>query len=146
MTKWFKIGGALLVAALLVTSLAGFALAQPAQEDADGVRDLVGAGSGPAWGFVDEDGDGINDLYESGSQFVDENGDGICDLCGATNVAGASYGRGYRLADGTATAGAYGSNQAAPAFVDENGDGVCDYYGGDGQQRMMGRGRGAAGH
>jgi hypothetical protein len=145
MNKWLRIGGVLLAAGLLVTSLAGFALAQTAQGDANGVRDLVGVGSGPAWGFVDENGDGINDHYQSAPQFVDENGDGVCDLCGATNTTGVAYGRGYRWANGTATPGTYGRNLSDPAFVDENGDGVCDYYGEYSQQRMIGRGHWAAG-
>jgi len=145
MTRWMKIGGMLLVAALMVTALGGFALAQAPQGDADGVRDLVGAGAGPAWGFVDANGDGINDRYQTDPQFVDENGDGICDLCGATSPTGVPYGPGYRFSNSTTTTGTPGTNLANPAYVDENGDGVCDYYGQYSQQRMMGRGRWAAG-
>ncbi len=132
MSKWFKIGSVLVAGALLITGLAGVALAQGAPVDADGVRDPVGDGVGPAWGFVDKDGDGVNDRYLSAPEFVDEDGDGICDLCGAEMPAGVPYGPGYRyLAD--------------PAFVDQDGDGVCDNYGQYSQSRGMGRGRWGAG-
>jgi len=55
-------------------------------ENGDGVCDLCGAtlgtgyGYNNGYGFVDEDGDGINDRYASGPAFADEDGDGVCDL------------------------------------------------------------------
>jgi hypothetical protein len=125
MNKWMKIGGILLVAALMVTALGAFALAQGPQGNGDGVRAPVGAGSGPAWGFVDEDNDGVNDRYEDGQLFVDEDGDGICDVCGSAEPLGP----GYSAADGTGTVGGYGLNQANSAFIDEDGDGICDVCG-----------------
>jgi hypothetical protein len=147
MSKWMKIGGILLVAALVVTALGGLALAQGTKGNLDGTRDAAGQSYGPAWGWVDEDGDGVNDRYQADPLFVDEDGDGICDLCGSAQYNGAGYSGGYRLADGTAPQGAYSRYQADPAFVDENADGVCDNYAQYSQysQRMMGRGRGAAG-
>jgi hypothetical protein len=53
------------------------AFAQGPQRDRDGVRDFAGPGqglgNGHAYGFVDENGDGVND------RFVDADGDGVCD-------------------------------------------------------------------
>ena len=89
--KWTKVFSSMAVATLLVAALAGVALAQGPDED--GTRDLIGERRGPAWGFVDEDGDGINDRYNGDcacSTFVDEDGDGVCDLCGG--VLGEGYG------------------------------------------------------
>ncbi|MFZ5916711.1 MAG: hypothetical protein ACOYZ7_07255 [Chloroflexota bacterium] len=95
MNKWMKIVGSVVTAALIVTVFAGIALAQGPGDDSDGVRDRVGLSLGHAWGFVDEDGDGINDRYTEdcdGSEFVDEDGDGVCDLHG--EALGEGYGRG----------------------------------------------------
>ncbi len=61
--------------------------------------------------FVDENGDGICDHYQSGTcpgygkGFTDENGDGICDHYQSGTCPGYKNGKG---------------------FVDENGDGICD--------------------
>lgn len=82
MKRWFKIVSAVMVVALLATSLGGASLARgPRNGDADGICD-----------FVDEDGDGICD------NFVDEDGDGVCD-----NALhdGTGYGHGYGDCDGS---------------------------------------------
>jgi len=102
-SKLIKVLSSMAAATLLVATLAGVALAQGPDGDGDGVRDLTGTGRGPAWGFVDEDGDGINDRYSEDcpcSTFVDEDGDGVCDLCGGT--LGDGYGsRGANAVGGT---------------------------------------------
>ena len=90
-----------------------------------------------------------------GANFVDEDGDGICDLFG-TGASG--YGQG-RFGQGGARQ-AYGSRGGAGTcgdnFVDEDGDGICDlagtgtgsgqggngFRGGNGFGRGMGRGQG----
>jgi len=162
MKKWMKVVGGMMVAALVVTVFAGVALAQGPSDDSDGVRDLTGAGlgqgRGPAYGFVDEDGDGINDRYLSDPDFVDEDGDGVCDIHGVVpgegygSEFGPGYGRGWGFVDedGDGINDRYLSD---PDFVDEDGDGVCDLYS-DGSGygsnaravgRGMGRGRWAAG-
>ena len=142
-TKWIKVFGSMVAATLLVTALAGVALAQG--PDDDGVRDLTGTGRGPAWGFVDEDGDGINDRYSEGcacSTFVDEDGDGVCDLCGG------AFGEGY----GSRGANAVGGVQNYSRWQ-SRGSGGNSYkysynYSGDcegepiGNQMMSGAGRG----
>lgn len=62
------------IVVLVVTVFAATALAQtPRVGDKDGVRDPIGGAYGPANGFVDTDGDGVND------RFVDADGDGVCD-------------------------------------------------------------------
>lgn len=150
MKKWFKILGGLVVAALLAAVVVGTALAQGPVEDGDGVRDLDsdGFGRGNAYGFVDEDGDGVNDRYLSAPEFVDEDGDGICDVCGGVPGEGTdqqnsySHGNGYGFVDedGDGVNDRYGSN---PEFVDEDGDGICDTHGvapGDGAAQGSGRG------
>ena len=117
MKKWFKILSGFLVSALLVTVFASAVLAQGPVDDGDGVRNLdgTGFGRGRRHGFVDEDGDGINDLHPN---FVDEDGDGVCDVCGT---------------------------EPGQGFVDQDGDGICDTYGaapGEGYGRGRGAGRG----
>jgi len=94
MVKWLKVVGSLVGAALLATLVAGAVFAQGPVDDGDGVRDLVGQGRGNGYGFVDEDGDGINDRYGSNPEFVDEDGDGICDTHGVTPGEGAAQGYG----------------------------------------------------
>jgi hypothetical protein len=97
MNKWMKVISGIIVATALVTILAGVALAQGPDGGRDGVPVRYGAplgqGRGYAWGFVDEDGDGINDRHLSCPQFVDEDGDGVCDLCGSA-AHGFSHGDG----------------------------------------------------
>ncbi|MBC8265217.1 MAG: hypothetical protein H8E47_13970 [Anaerolineales bacterium] len=79
-SNWKRISLAVLativVLAIGSVAFAGVALARGPRGGEDGVRDLIGIGGGPAYGFVDVDGDGIND------RFVDVDGDGICDYCG----------------------------------------------------------------
>ena len=117
------------VAAVLVaTMVTGTALARGPRTPGDtgtGGRGSAGAPFGR--GFVDEDGDGVNDRYAEGDGapdcdgtgmgrgygFVDEDGDGVndryaeCD--GTPDYDGTGMGRGY-------------------GFVDEDGDGVNDRY------------------
>jgi len=66
----------------------------------------VRAGNGPGPGFVDADGDGIND------NFVDADGDGICDNTGLP--VGIRPGMGN------------GGQGMGVGFVDADGDGICD--------------------
>jgi hypothetical protein len=136
-----KVFGSTVAATLLMTALAGVALAQGPDGDGDGVRDLLGTGSGPAWGFVDEDGDGINDRYNQNcdpSTFVDEDGDGVCDLRHGT------FGQGYGGRGTNATGGApsygqwrYGANRGNSYGY---GYGECDPIGD--QMMMLGAGWG----
>jgi hypothetical protein len=138
MKKWFKILGGLMVAALLTAVFVGAVFAQGPVEDGDGVRDLSGGesgGRGSAYGFVDEDGDGINDRYTSDPEFVDEDGDGLCDICGGVPGEGGQQEGGYGQQEG-----GYGfvdedgdgindRSVSNPEFVDEDGDGLCDTHG-----------------
>jgi hypothetical protein len=113
--------GLLFLIALVVGVMATAALAAT---PGDGVRDFVDAGdqvgAGYAWGFVDDDGDGVNDNYLDGNgdgvcdNFVDEDGDGVNDL------------RGTNAAD---RPGARASACDGDDFVDADGDGVCDNAG-----------------
>ncbi|MBN1137410.1 MAG: hypothetical protein JXM73_12545, partial [Anaerolineae bacterium] len=87
---------------------AGVVFAQGPVDDGDGVRDLVGQGRGHSYGFVDEDGDGVNDRNGSDCAFVDEDGDGLCDVCGGLPGEGEGQGEGYRRGEGTGSGNAYG--------------------------------------
>jgi hypothetical protein len=145
MKKWLKVLGSLVVVGLLAAVFAGTVLAQGPVEDGDGVRDLDGSGlavgRGPAYGFIDEDGDGINDRYTSDPAFVDEDGDGVCDIHGVVPGTGTAMGYGYGFIDedGDGINDRYASD---PAFVDEDGDGVCDLHGvtpGTAMAQRMGR-------
>jgi hypothetical protein len=71
-------------------------------------QNMLGGQQGPGIGFVDADGDGIND------NFVDADGDGICDL---TGLPVGSRGHGFVDANGD------GINDN---FIDADGDGICD--------------------
>ncbi len=102
MKQWMKVVGGMMTVALLVTRLVVATLAQGPGEagESDGERDLAGSGTGHAWGFVDADGDGVND------RFVDADGDGICDDCGGE--LGEGQGHGFQDADGDkATSGSH---------------------------------------
>ena len=123
--KRFSIFTLAMVLALSLTALiAGIALAQGPDGDRDGVRDLDGPGQGlgrgHAYGFVDENGDGVNDRFVPPTRgFVDADGDGQCDNAGlglglGRNAQGAGMGR-------------QGSGMRGANFIDENGDGVCDW-------------------
>lgn len=66
-------------------------LAAPITADAGRFRGAgggAGTGIGPGVGFVDANGDGIND------NFVDADGDGLCDITGLP--VGTGTGTGYR--------------------------------------------------
>jgi hypothetical protein len=123
MKRFSVIGLAVVLALSLTAVIAGAALAQGPDGARDGVRDLAGPGqqlgNGHAYGFVDENGDGIND------RFVDADGDGECDNAGLA----LGYGRG---ADGAPrgqgagmTGRGYGMRGAN--FVDKDGNGICDW-------------------
>jgi hypothetical protein len=121
MKRFSVIGLAIVLALSLTAVLAVAAFAQGPQGDRDGVRDFAGPGqglgNGPAYGFVDADGDGVND------RFVDADGDGVCDNVGlGYGQAGADAPRGQ--AAGTMERG-YGTQGAN--FIDENGNGICDW-------------------
>lgn len=128
MRKWLKVLGSLTVAVLLAAVFTGAVLAQGPVEDGDGVRDLDGFGRGPAFGFVDEDNDEINDRYTSDPAFVDENGDGVCDIHGVVPGEGVALGNGYGFIDEDGD-GINDRYTSGPAFVDEDGDEVCDLHG-----------------
>ena len=124
MKKWMKVIGGVMVAALVVTVFAGVALAQGPGDDGDGVRNQAGLGRGPAWGFVDEDGDGICDLH------VEMPGEGYGQGHHWSGQANGAQGRNTRLVDGSGY-----------------GDGECDGTpeGAQTMGRGMGRNRWAAG-
>jgi hypothetical protein len=123
MKRFSVIGLAVVLAMSLTVVIAGAALAQGPDGTRDGVRDFAGTGqglgNGPAYGFVDEDGDGVND------RFVDADGDGECDNVGLAM----GYGRGAEDAprgQGAGMAGR-GHGMRGANFVDENGNGICDW-------------------
>jgi hypothetical protein len=132
-----KAFGLLLAVGLLMAAMTTAALAAT---PGDGARDFADAGSqvgnAHAWGFVDADGDGVNDNFVDADgdgtcdNFVDADGDGINDLRGTLGMGGQG-------AHGNGTGDCSGDN-----FVDADGDGVCDNAGtggmGGGQQRMGG--------
>ena len=113
MKKMTKIFGAMIVAVIALVVVSSVAMAAgPRYGDGDGVRDLLNEGGttlygGRAYGFVDEDGDGINDRYTDGSPlFVDEDGDGVCDLLNQDGEM-AAYSYGYaRMAENASQMGA----------------------------------------
>jgi hypothetical protein len=133
--------GVLVVLALTVALAAGTAVLAkgPSSGDNDGVRNYDGTGinvgSGPAYGFVDENGDGVNDRFVDADgdgicdQFVDADGDGVCDNCGQQASYGPGHqagpqGQSYGSASQTQTQG--GHRYQGANCVDLNGDGVCD--------------------
>jgi len=137
MKKWMKVIGSVMVAALVVTVFAGVALAQGPNDDGDGTRDLNGTGHGPAWGFVDEDGDGVNDRYTEDCEFVDEDGDGVCDSCG--REPGEGYDQGHH-GNGQANGAQGRGNSQGTRLMDGSGHGECD--GNPDNAQAMGRGKG----
>ena len=150
--KALRILGVLSIIVVLATVLAGVALAQGPQDDADGVRDLDGTGQGLgrgfAYGFVDENGDGINDRYGSDS-FVDEDGDGVCDVCGGVpGEGGQMYGGnrqngqgGGQACDDCGNAQGYGPGQGRGTVLrqmNRDGTGDCDAQGTGAGQGLRG--------
>jgi hypothetical protein len=123
MKRFSVIGLAVVLALSLTVVIAGAAFAQGPDGVRDGVRDFAGPGqglgSGHAYGFVDENGDGVND------RFVDADGDGECDNVGL----GLGYGRGAEGAPRGQGAGMaqHGYGLRGANFVDENGNGICDW-------------------
>ncbi len=123
MKRFTTISLAVVLALSLTVIIATVALAQGPVGPRDGVRDFTGPGqglgNGHAYGFVDEDGDGVND------RFVDANGDGECDNVGL----GLAYGRGAQggMRGQGAGMGQRGYGQRGASFVDENGNGICDW-------------------
>jgi hypothetical protein len=123
MKRFSVIGLAVVLALSLMVVIAGAAFAQGPDGARDGVRDLdgpgLGQGNGAAYGFVDEDGDGVND------RFVDADGDGVCDNAGL----GLGYGRAGQDAPngGMRGMGRQGQGMRGANFVDEDGNGVCDW-------------------
>jgi hypothetical protein len=118
MKRFSAIGLAVVLALSLTVVIAGAAFAQGPDGVRDGVRDLAGLGNGHAYGFVDENGDGVND------RFVDADGDGECDNVGLA----LGYGRGAEDAPRRGAGmgqGGYGMRGAN--FADENGNGICDW-------------------
>jgi hypothetical protein len=123
MKRFSVIGLAVVLALSLTVVIAGAAFAQGPDGARDGVRDFAGPGQGlgrgHAYGFVDDDGDGVND------RFVDADGDGECD-----NV-GLALGYGRRAEDATRGQsrgmGGRGHGMHGANFVDEDGNGICDW-------------------
>ena len=133
-----------LISALAVVLVLGaLTLTAFAAGPGTGIRQPVGEGNGPAYGFVDEDGDGVNDRPAKGASFVDENGDGVCDAMvdedgdGVCDNAG-QYGN---QGEGRQGQGQRGEG-TCDEMVDENGDGVCDNAGSGSQTRQGTGGRG----
>ena len=136
MRRFGRFTGAAMVAVMALSLTAGIAGAAPtgASGDRDGTRNFAGSGQGlgvgPAYGFVDVNGDGVND------RFVDANGDGECDNVGQS--LGAAFGRNALSADGSRQMGrglqdgsgamqrGRGPQAAGANFVDANGNGICD--------------------
>lgn len=101
--------------------------------------------------FIDENKDGVCDLFAAGKSygtglgFVDADGDGVCDNCANVRQA---RGRGLRqrfvdengdgVCDLLAAGKAFGRGRG---FVDENGDGLCDNCLNNGARPMDGAGR-----
>jgi hypothetical protein len=123
MKRFSVIGLAVVLALSLAVVLATAAFAQGPDGTRDGVRDYDGAGlgqgNGAAYGFVDEDGDGVND------RFVDADGDGECDNVGLALGYGQSAGAAPHGQAAGMGQGGYGMQGAN--FVDADGDGVCDW-------------------
>jgi hypothetical protein len=132
MKRFSVIGLAGLLALSLAVVFATAAFAQGPGGNRDGVRDFAGPGqglgNGHAYGFVDENGDGVND------RFVDADGDGQCDNVGQHLGYGRAAGdapRGHaarmggRGQAGQMAGRGYGMRGAN--FVDENGNGICDW-------------------
>ncbi len=165
MKKWFKVLGMSLAVVLVLSAIAGVALAQgPVDENGDGLCDECGEqvgdglmrgpqysqnadaqnlGRGSAFGagyrdsFVDEDGDGVCD------DFVDVDGDGICDDCGmqhspryTRNGDPQGLGRGEAYRDSSVDGNGDG---VCDDFVDEDGDGLCDNEGQYAERSLGGR-------
>ena len=143
MNKWFKIAGVVGVVALVVSLVAGVALAQgPADEDGDGQCDVCGEELGDGvfgrWRDRLDDimpwrgrGPGADDDMPC-DEVVDEDGDGVCDLheerfddavmphwWGDSDAAPQWQGRGPGADD----------DMPCDEYVDEDGDGVCDLHG-----------------
>ena len=123
MKRFSVIGLAVVLAMSLTVVIAGAAFAQGPDGTRDGVRDFAGTGqglgNGPAYGFVDEDGDGVND------RFVDADGDCECDNVGLA----IGYSREAKDAPREQGAGmtGHGHGMRGANFVDENGNGICDW-------------------
>ncbi len=165
MNKWFKILGISVMVALIVSAIAGVALAQgPIDEDGDGLCDVCGEetgdGLGRGWrssteGQTDETRVWRNNDQMPCDDFVDEDGDGVCDLCGeklgseVRNRQFSQTGEPQWQDRGPLAEG----EQACDDFVDEDGDGVCDNHDENVREPLsgypgrggMGRGRGTYG-
>jgi hypothetical protein len=114
MKTWKMLVSGLLVALLAATAFTGQALARGPRDGGAGVRSKVDVGS--AYGFVDEDGDGVNDRY------------GTSDGVRLYDGAGAGFAYGFVDADGDGVNDRYGTS-----------DGVPDYAGYGAQQGGRGR-------
>jgi len=113
--------------ALSALSLTAFAAGGRGSDTGTGARQPIGEGQGPAYGFVDEDGDGVNDRSADGCAFVDEDGDGACDLMVDEDGDGVCDNQRQFANEGQ---GQMGQGQRGEGtcdeMVDENGDGICD--------------------
>ncbi|MCI8454832.1 MAG: hypothetical protein HFE84_09495 [Lachnospiraceae bacterium] len=89
-----------------------------------GITTAFAACPGAGRNFVDADGNGVCDNYESICSYVDTDNDGICDNCGACHGNCPSQ------------------NESGRSYMDVDGDGICDNYTAG---RARGRGNGFRG-
>ena len=110
MNEYLKLASVTLAGAAMALAISGTALAQgpvgngtgatlgsapggrfggawrvTGQRAGDGLGEMCGFGGGLGLGFVDEDGDGINDRAQGANgacAFTDADGDGVCDFDG----------------------------------------------------------------
>lgn len=110
MKRKVMILSAIAVVLVIGMVLAGTALAQGPVGDEDGVRASIGGAYGPAHGFVDADGDGVNDRSLTGD-------------CDGTGI-GTGTGSTHRFAQGSqGQAGHYGQmSQSRTQLQDCDGD------------------------
>ena len=135
MKKWFKVLGMSLAAVLVLSAIAGVALAQgPVDENDDGLCDECGEelGDGLMRGRSGQDARGSQGARSEQhwgempcDDFVDEDGDGVCDECG---MAYEGEQRGPRYGQNGDPRGVGRGEAYRESFVDEDGDGVCDDF------------------
>jgi len=156
MSKRTVVMSSILAAILMATVITGTVFAAGPQDPEGTSKGMRGnATTFEDRGFVDADGDGVNDRYgqTDGTQmlegagsghaygFVDENGDGVNDRLterdGTQMLDGTGYAHGFVDADADGVCDRGGRNAQGDGmpdldgenFVDANNDGVCDNCG-----------------